>query len=93
MGYFRLFLAGCLLAIAAYTGTTIARYGWDLLPVFFGDMTAMTWPSQFNFDFFAFLLLSGLWTAWRNSFSLAECLLPCLPCSGAWYSSRPISSS
>ena len=33
-------------------------------------MAAMAWPGQFNFDFFTFLLLSGLWTAWRNDFTL-----------------------
>jgi len=39
------------------------------LPVFFGDMRAMTWPGQFNFDFMGFLLLSGFWVAWRHRFS------------------------
>lgn len=68
MGYFRGFLLLCFLAIIGYTSVTISRHGWDLLPIFFGDMAAMTWPGQFNFDFFAFLLLSGLWTAWRNHF-------------------------
>ena len=29
----------------------------------------MTWPGQFNFDFFGFLILSATWTAWRNQFS------------------------
>ena len=71
MTVFRLFLAACFLAILAYTAVTVAHHGWALLPVFFGDMRAMTWPGQFNFDFFTFLLLSGLWTAWRNDFSAA----------------------
>lgn len=34
-------------------------------------MAAMTWPGQFNLDFFCFLLLSGLWLAWRHDFSPA----------------------
>ena len=33
-------------------------------------MAAMTWPGQFNFDFMCFLILSGLWLAWRHHFSL-----------------------
>jgi hypothetical protein len=41
-----------------------------LLPIFFGDMVAMTWAGQFNFDFMCFLTLSGLWLAWRHHFSL-----------------------
>ena len=46
-----------------------------LLPIFFGDMAAMTWPGQFNADFFCFLLMSGLWIAWRNHFSPPGLLL------------------
>ena len=45
------------------------------MPVFFGDMKAMTWPGQFNFDFFGFLLLSGLWVSWRNDFAPAGIVL------------------
>ena len=75
MIWFRLFLLACLLSILIYTGVTIAAHGWNLLPVFFGDMAAMGWPGQFNFDFFTFLLLSGLWTAWRNDFAVGGCLL------------------
>jgi hypothetical protein len=69
MALFRLFLLACLVAIIAYSAATIANHGWDLMPVFFGDMAEMAWPGQFNFDFFTFLLLSGLWVAWRNHFS------------------------
>lgn len=69
MTLFRIFLVGVLLTIVGYTSVTIASHGWDLMPIFFGDMAAMTWPGQFNLDFFCFLLLSGLWVAWRNHFS------------------------
>lgn len=75
MALFRLFLMACLVAIIAYTSVTIANHGWNLIPVFFGDMAAMAWPGQFNFDFFCFLLLSGLWVAWRNHFSPAALAL------------------
>ncbi len=71
MALFRLFLAGCLLVITCYTAVTIGIHGADLIPVFFGDMAAMAWPGQFNLDFFTFLLLSGLWVAWRHRFSAA----------------------
>ena len=65
----RLFLGVIFLAVAIYTGIVIANHGWNLLPIFFGDMAAMTWPGQFNFDFMGFLLLSGLWVSWRHQFS------------------------
>jgi hypothetical protein len=69
MTFFRIFLAVIFISLLAYTLITISQHGWNLLPIFFGDMKAMTWPGQFNFDFFGFLLLSGLWVSWRNHFS------------------------
>ncbi|ASJ91728.1 hypothetical protein [Porphyrobacter sp. CACIAM 03H1] len=68
MTLFRLFLLACFCAISGYTAITVSRHGFDLLPVFFGDMARMAWPGQFNFDFLCFLLLSGLWVAWRHRF-------------------------
>ena len=41
------------------------------MPIFFGDMAAMTWPGQFNLDFMCFLILSATWVACRNQFSPA----------------------
>ncbi len=69
MTLFRLFIATCIVIISGYTAVTVANHGLNLLPIFFGDMAKMGWPGQFNLDFFCFLLLSGLWTAWRNHFS------------------------
>jgi len=66
---FRLFLVACFVAILGYTAVTVSNHGLDLIPVFFGDMAEMAWPGQFNFDFMTFLMLSGLWVAWRHEFS------------------------
>lgn len=71
MTAFRLFLISFWLLLAAYTAAVIATHGWNLLPVFFGDMGQFSWPGQFNLDFFGFLLLSGLWVAWRHHFTAA----------------------
>jgi hypothetical protein len=75
MSGFRVFLAVIFVSIVAYTAVTIANHGWNLLPVFFGDMRAMAWPGQFNFDFMGFLLLSGFWVAWRHQFSAGGLIL------------------
>lgn len=75
MTMFRLFLAACLLTIIGYTAMTIANHGWDLMPIFFGDVAKMAWPGQFNVDFSTFLLLSGLWVSWRHGFSIAGLVL------------------
>ena len=69
MKAFRFLLALHLIGIVGYTGIVIFRHGLNLFPVFFGDMAAMTWPGQFNFDFTCFLTLSGLWLAWRHHFT------------------------
>ena len=58
-----------LAVLTGYTLVVIQNHGMNLLPVFFGDMAAMAWPGQFNLDFLGFLILSALWTAWRNGFS------------------------
>lgn len=65
---FRLFLTAFLAVLTGYTAAVIADHGWNLLPVFFGDMASLTWPGQFNLDFFGYLLLTGLWLAWRHEF-------------------------
>ncbi len=65
----RIFLVIHLAVLTGYTLVVIQSHGMNLLPVFFGDMAAMAWPGQFNLDFMGFLVLSALWTAWRNGFS------------------------
>ena len=75
MGAFRILLAVFIIGIISFTGVVIANHGWNLLPIFFGDIAAMTWPGQFNFDFLCFLILSGLWLAWRHHFSAGGIVL------------------
>jgi hypothetical protein len=69
MNAFRALLVIMFTCLLGYTAIVIANHGWNLLPVFFGDMAAITWPGQFNLDFMTFLALSGLWLAWRHHFS------------------------
>ena len=69
MRAFRILLSIITISIISFTGIVGFKHGWNLLPIFFGDMVAMTWAGQFNFDFMCFLTLSGLWLAWRHHFS------------------------
>ncbi len=71
MRTFQILLTIMIAGILGYTGVVGFKHGWNLFPVFFGDMAAMTWPGQFNFDFTCMLTLSGLWMAWRHHFSPA----------------------
>ena len=66
----RTLLVILLIAVVIYTIPVVINEGLSpLLPTFFGDILAMTWLGQFNFDFLGFLILSATWTAWRNQFS------------------------
>jgi hypothetical protein len=69
MRAFRVYMVILLVGIVGYTGAVIHDHGWNLFAVFFGDMAAMTWAGQFNFDFMLMLTLSGLWIAWRHQFT------------------------
>ena len=75
MTLFRIFLAAIITAVSIYTTIIIANHGMGLYPVFFGDIADMTWRGQFNVDFLCFLLMSGVWVAWRHEFSLNGLLL------------------
>lgn len=71
MAVLRALLWTMLVALTGYTGVVISSHGWNLLPVFFGDIATMAWPGQFNLDFLFMLTLSGIWVAWRHRFSMA----------------------
>lgn len=70
MNAFRAFLIALWVVVACYTAIVASSHGFGLLPVFFGDIAAMTWPGQFNLDFMCMLMLSGLWVSWRHHFTL-----------------------
>lgn len=69
MQAFRAYLGLMIVALGTFTVFVGVEHGWNLMPVFFGDIAAMTWPGQFNSDFLCFLSLSGLWLAWRHDFT------------------------
>ncbi len=75
MNLLRTVLVVHLAVLTAYTLIVIGNHGLNLFPAFFGDMALMGWAGQFNLDFIGFLMLSGLWTAWRNNFSPLGLLL------------------
>jgi len=67
---FRTLVAAIWIALIVYTVIVISNHGMGLIPIFFGDVAAMNWPGQFNFDFMGFLILSALWTGWRDRFGM-----------------------
>jgi hypothetical protein len=69
MKAFRIVLVSMFVSIVGYTAIVGVHNGWNLFPIFFNDIAAMTWPGQFNFDFSFFLIFSALWLSWRHHFS------------------------
>jgi hypothetical protein len=75
MTAFRVALSLMALAIVGYTSVVIGQHGMGLFSIFFGDMSKLGWPGQFNLDFMCMLLLSGLWVSFRHRFSVTGLLL------------------
>ncbi len=71
----RIYLIVAWTALLAFTAFVVGRDGLNLLPVFFGDIAAGHWPGQFNADFLSMLVLSALWTGWRNGWTALGWLL------------------
>jgi len=69
MRAFRTLLVLMIAVFFAYTGIVGLRHGWNLFPIFFGDIVAMTWRGQLNLDITRLLMFTGLWLAWRHQFS------------------------
>lgn len=82
MTYFRIGLVVMLVSLVVYTLNVGLTHGWNLIPLFFAEIQAMTWQGQFNFDFAGFLILSATWTLWRNHFSLPAIGLSLLAATG-----------
>ncbi len=75
MKLFRILLIIISISILTITSIVVQRHGWNLFQIFFGEMLALSWSGQFNFDFTYFLLLSALWVAWRNQYSVKGIIL------------------
>lgn len=69
MNLFRAYLIAVLACLTGYTLVVGMSHGWNLLPIFFGNVAEMSWSGQFNVDFMTYLGLSGIWVAWRHQFS------------------------
>ena len=69
MTRFRQLLIAITLVIVLFTVAAVLNEGLNLLPHFFKPIRALTWQGQFNVDFSTYLVLSGVWMAWRGGFT------------------------
>lgn len=75
MSVFRLVLILMTMLIILFTIMAVANGGLDLFSPFLSPIFAMNWQGQFNIDFAAYLILSGIWMAWRSGFSRGGMIL------------------
>lgn len=52
--------------IYGVTAIAVVGHGWLWPIVYFGDLAAFDWRSQFNFDFLNYLMLTSCWIVWRE---------------------------
>ncbi len=69
MTFLRGFLVFSTVAIFAITFVAVYKFGIFWPVVYFGDLVAMNWRSQFNFDFLVHLFLLATWISWREGFT------------------------
>lgn len=62
------------LVLGWYTYWALKSQGPNLFAVFIANLRDLQWNGQFNLDFSCYLVLSGLWIAWRNKFSAGAVL-------------------
>ncbi|WP_300039265.1 hypothetical protein [uncultured Roseobacter sp.] len=66
---FRYTLITMTVLIVAFTVAAIANGGINLIAPFLTPILSLSWQGQFNIDFACYLILSGIWMAWRGGFS------------------------
>lgn len=69
MNAFRALLLALIVIIVVYTVITVASHGIDFFTPFFSRLAVFDWQGQFNLDFGSFILLTGVWIAWRGGFT------------------------
>ena len=55
--------------IVVFTVAAVANGGINLVTPFLTPILALSWQGQFNIDFTCYLVLSGIWMAWRGGFT------------------------
>ncbi len=69
MSMFKALLVVMCLVLLIYTGLAVSNEGFNLFAMTLPSIAEFGWPGQFHVDFLTYLILSGLWVAWRHEFS------------------------
>lgn len=66
------------ITVGLLTVIAFKNEGTNLFSIFIANIQAMNWNGQFNLDFSSYLILSGLWIAWRSKFSTSSIIFAIL---------------
>lgn len=65
----RFTLLAMTVLIVSLTATAVMNEGFNLVTPFVQPILELSWQGQFNIDFACYLVLSGIWMAWRGGFT------------------------
>lgn len=69
MKLFKTLLIAMNLLVLVYTTLAVVNEGVNLFATTLPALLEFGWPGQFHIDFASYLILSGIWVAWRHNFS------------------------
>ncbi len=69
MTFFKALLTAMCLVVLIFTVLAVSNDGVNLFATTLPSITEFGWPGQFHVDFLTYLILSGIWVAWRHEFS------------------------
>ena len=75
MSHFRTLLIALTAIMILMTIAAVATEGLNLITPYLSPILALTWQGQFNVDFACYLVLSGVWMAWRGGFTSSSITL------------------
>ena len=75
MAAFRMVLIAMILVMIILTITAVQNEGLDGITPFFTPIFELAWQGQYRVDFICYLILSGIWMAWRSGFSTGGILM------------------
>lgn len=61
--------------IVVFTVAAIVDGGINFITPFLTPILSLSWQGQFNIDFTCYLVLSGIWMAWRGGFTSSSIAL------------------
>jgi len=69
MTQLRILITFILLGLTGYALILVLDGRFDFVTPFLSTIPALTWQGHINLDFLSYLVLAGVWIAWRSGFT------------------------